>query len=49
MKTIRPLLPFVRLRDLLCNWLSLTRQESVSLLLVMAILLIGLIAKAFLR
>ncbi len=39
---------FTGLRDLLCNWFSLTRSEAISLLLVMAIFLIGLIAKAFL-
>jgi hypothetical protein len=41
--------PYARLRELLCNWFSLTRAEAGSLLLVLAILLAGLVARAFLR
>lgn len=48
MKTSGLLSPLVRLRELLCNWFSLTRQEAGSLLLVLGILLVGLVAKAFL-
>jgi hypothetical protein len=42
------LAPFKRGRDLLCSWFSLTRSEAGSLLLIFAVLLIGLAARAFL-
>lgn len=43
------LAPFRQLHELLCNGFSLTRSETSSLLLVMGILLLGIIAKVFLR
>lgn len=47
--SIERFLPVKRVRDLLGDWFSLTRQEAGSLLLVFAVLLIGLVAKAVLR
>lgn len=44
-----PLSFLARLRELLCHGFSLTRQEAVSLLLLLGILLVGLVAKTFLR
>jgi len=41
--------PLHRIREWMARSFSLTRQEAGSLLLVLAIMLIGLVAKLFLR